>query len=126
MRKRTCNKFFDVLMWTTIYMLPIFIFLIMNYAPNLASQTGEYGFNAYPLADIVRDFFGLGTNLFSDTLVSLFGGDGILPLFNYDDGVFVYLAYLLSVNILHIFVDIILALPRFCHKFLDKFTQDEE
>lgn len=125
MRKRTCKKFFDTFMWTTIYMLPIFIFLIMNYAPNFASQTANYGMLEYTMTDIMVTFGIDGVNLFSSSLEQLFGINGILPLFG-DGGIIFYLSYLISVNILHLFVDIILSLPRFCHKFLDKFTQDEE
>lgn len=115
MRKRTVTHFFDTLMWYLLYLLPIIVFLVA-----LTSMT---------LPDLCAYVSGSPISAISETFVfkelaSLFGSDGILPMFTGSANVFMlyYATYFVYVMLLHLFVDFLVFIPRLAHKWLSKFA----
>lgn len=118
MRKRTINHLSDTIFWYIIYLLPVMCYLIL-----LASRHG----GEVPTITAYFENFNIPvvTDLVTEALLSLFGSDGILPLFGSGVGVPVFSWYI-SMMIIHLAVDFLLFIPRLCHKWLNKFTQNED
>ena len=107
---RKIKKMSDTIFWYSLYMLPI-ILLIINWA-----CAGSISFAG------VFDSVGLNivsNNIVFTALVDVFGSAGVFPIFQ-NTIIFEYLAYFIMLVIIHIMVDILLFIPRFCHKLLDK------
>lgn len=110
MRKRNIAYFFDTLMWYLLYLLPLIAFIIsFCLGQNLTFSSLFFGIGL----DIVSD------NIVLITLVSIFGSTGVFPVFSSND-LLIYLTYFICVFVIHILVDFLLFIPRFCHKLLDK------
>lgn len=110
MRRKSMKCLFDNLFWYTLYMLPILL-LIINW---LCSGTPSFAsVFSYARLDIVSN------NVIFTALVDLFGADSqIMPIFSNND-VLMYLSYFILLMILHIIVDVLLFIPRYCHKILN-------
>lgn len=109
MRKRTIKYLFDNIFWYSIYLLPL-IFALIYWAKtgssDLSTIMSTGGFNI------------LSTNVIYTSLSSLFGADGLLPLFQSPD-ILMYLTYFVSVMIIHLAVDVLLFIVRIGHDWLD-------
>lgn len=108
MRKIKCIA--DTIFWYSLYTLPV-VLLILSYFRG----------TDYSLAQI---FNNVGLNIIStnpiyDVLIQTFGENGFLPVFT-NTIVIEYLSYFIMLMIIHIFVDVLLFIPRFCHKLIDK------
>lgn len=104
-------KFFDNLLWTTVYMLPLIMFI------GMSLRTGDY-------VTFESVFSTLGLSMVSDNIIytavdSIFGVSGVLPLFS-DVGVLMYVTYFASCVCLHFIIDVILWLIRWGHDIIDK------
>lgn len=108
MRKRNINCIFDNLMWYLIYLLPLIIFIILLYNGNNDISISLVLSN-YNL-DIVQ-------NAIINSFSSVLGSEGVFALFTNND-ILSYFAYFISVYICHIFVDIVLFIPRYAHKII--------
>lgn len=105
------SKIFDNLLWYSLYMLPIILIV-------LAWSKGQF----LPLTQVLESagLSLLTNNVVYDALVSMFGSASeYLPTF-LSDGVIEYLAYFIMLMIIHIVVDVLLFIPRYCHKLIDK------
>lgn len=116
MRKRTIKYWADKLLWLVVMLLPLLAFLIMNYAGSDVS---------------IVEIFDTGFNINDDNIVynvidSIFGVNGHLPLYGAGSYIPLYITYLASVVIIQIAYDFIVFLPKLCHKYMHRFTQDEE
>ena len=74
---------------------------------------------------IMVDFFGMdiesaSVSAISQAFIGVFGYDGIFPFFVENSGVLYYFVYFVYVQILHVLVDVLVFIPRFAHKILDK------
>lgn len=108
---RKTKRFYDYLFWYVLYGLPI-ILLIINWCCGQVNSLDTI-FNNAGLS-IIFD------NIIFDTLVTLFGVDStIMPVFANND-ILQFLTYFIMLVIIHISVDVLLFIPRFCHKILDK------
>ncbi len=109
MRKRTIKYLCDNIFWYTIYLLPVIFALIYWFktgSSNLSTIMSTGGFSI------------LSTNVIYTSLSSLFGVDGIFPLFQSPD-ILMFLTYFVSVMIIHLAVDVLLFIVRLAHDWLD-------
>lgn len=107
---RKIKNISDYIFWYSLYMLPI-ILLVLNWC--CAGQISFAG-----VFDIV------GLNILTDNIVftaltGVFGVGGVFPVFQ-NTIILEYLTYFIMLVIIHIMVDVLLFIPRFCHKLLDK------
>jgi len=119
MRKRTITHFFDTLMWYLLYLLPVLVFLFALLAmplPDLCSYVSNSPISA------IKDTF------IFEALDSVFGANGLLPLFSGSANVFLlyYATYFISVMLLHLFVDFLVFIPRLAHKWMSNFGGSKE
>ena len=71
--------------------------------------------------------FGINdTNIIYSTLDEMFGQSGIFPLFNTGSPYLLYFTYLIVIELIHLFVDFIVFIPRLAHKWFDAFTRTED
>ena len=111
MRKRTINCIFDNLLWYGVYLLPLLaLLLVLVRTGNLITISGL-------LQNLGIEIFSSGV-LF-DTLNSIFGASGVVPLFVGTD-ILIYLTYFVSCVLLHLCVDFLLFIPRIADYFLNK------
>lgn len=112
MRKRTISCLLDNLMWFLIYMLPLICFIV------ILCKTGQ----VTSLSECMSSC-GLGVltnNVVYTALNSIFGADGVLPLFVSAD-ILLYFSYFVCVWLCHLAVDVLLFLVRYAHKLMDNF-----
>lgn len=75
-----------------------------------------------PSLDFVMQKIGIcinDTNVIYKGLADIFGSNGVIPLI-YNNSILYYVSWLFMVELLHIFVDFLLFIPRWLHKFLEK------
>lgn len=111
MRKRNFAYFVDKLFWVLIAVLPIAILLLSWF---------RLGSTELTLASVLADFGVSQNNIIYTTLSSLLGSSGsIFEMFT-NSGILLYFTYFVGIELLHLFVDFLLFLPRWCQKFLHK------
>lgn len=74
---------------------------------------------------IMVDFFGMDINAAPVSMVAevynnIFGVDGIFPFFQDNSGFMYYFVYFVYIQVIHVLVDVLVFVPRFAHKILDK------
>lgn len=116
MRKRTVNHVAETIFWNIIYFIPVIAYLILLYKGGISTFGSVF--------DTIGLNIAQNSTAFS-SLASLFGTDGILPLFANSD-LLIFFSYYINVFIAHIFVDFILFIPKLAKKWMNKFTQGEE
>lgn len=108
MRKKTIKCLVDEIFWGLIYMLPLFAMLLVTYRTGtlvgVSEAMSSIGFN------VVTD------NFIVNSLASVFGASGVVPMFSND--ILVFMGYFICAWILHIMVDVLLWLPRWFHKLM--------
>lgn len=121
MRKKTISNLADHIFWLLVALLPLIIygFTALSYELTSASETLP------SLMDYLNDF-GISTSAITYTALNdIFGATGILPLFNTDSVVLLYLSYFVTAEIVHLAVDFLLFIPRLSHKWMEKITCTE-
>ena len=108
MRKIKCIA--DTIFWYSLYSLPI-ILLILSYFRGT-----DYSLSAI-FSNVGLDI--ISTNPIYDVLVQMFYTDGFLPVFS-NTVIIEYFSYFIMLVIIHVFVDVLLYIPRFCHKLIEK------
>lgn len=116
MRKKTIKFVADTMFWYLLYFLPVLAFLL--YIWNDSSTV--LSFDSF-LTTIGLDVF--VDNVIIDTLVSLFGSQGVLPLFN-GSTVFIIFGWYISVYLVHLAVDFLLFIPRYAHKLMNSYNSE--
>lgn len=111
MTNKRIYNFFDNLLWSVIYMLPLLLFI------GMSIRTGSW-------VTLDSVFTTLGLTMVSDNIIytaldGIFGASGVLPLFS-DVGVLMYVTYFASCVCLHFIVDVVLWLVRWGHDLIDK------
>lgn len=112
MRKKTFYYIFDTILWALIALLPLIIWVFGNIHNNLE------------LNSIFSTLGVVNSGVVYDTLVGIFGNDGVLPLFSNNSNLALFFTYFVNVSIVHLLIDFILFIPKLCHKWLDKITND--
>ena len=116
MRKKTIKFVADTLFWYLLYFLPVLAFLLYIW-----NGTGvDLSFSTF-LTTIGLDVF--VDNVIIDTMVSLFGPQGVLPLFN-GNTVFIIFGWYISVYLVHLTVDFLLFIPRYAHKLMNDYNAE--
>lgn len=152
MRKRTINNLFDKILWGSLMLLPLVVMVIGVFSDNYlnvqetvinSDLTSTVIFGGYDIERFFSSFCSyyngsdyyfeefVNDSLLYNTFCSIFGVNpntgelGVLAFFG-DGFVPFYLTWIIGVNIAHIFVDVILLLPRICSKFLRKFGAEDD
>ena len=86
------------------------------------AQTGQ--FVSFSSAFSSLGLTGLDTSLVYTSLANIFGSSGVMPIFTNPD-ILLFFSYFIYVNIIHLFVDFLLFIPRLASKWLDSFGGDE-
>lgn len=111
MRQRTQKNLFDNIFWYLIYLLPIIIWIVVSFRTgtiiSLSTALDTMGLKV------------LDNNQIIANLSEIFGNSGVIPMFASAD-VLLYMAYFISVYLIHLFVDFLLFIPRIAHKWLNK------
>ena len=114
MKKKTVLILVDRLFWALILLLPLIILVVGDIHHEIS------------LIDVF-DNLGINTNNFIyTTLLDLFGANGIVPLFTANSALAVYFTYIVIVELLHLFIDFIIFIPRLSHKWLNYLTGADE
>lgn len=121
MRKKTIKFVIDALFWVLISVLPLVyygIYLIHGSEGTLLTFSEFFSSNVLGLLP-------LSSNIIKDGLIAVFGSSGVLPFFADNNIIFDFSAYFVIINLLHLFLDFVLWIPRLAHKFMNKFVSEE-
>lgn len=120
MRKRTMLILVDRLFWAIIWLLPLIAFVVMPLGYQLADAS-----SMLPTLSDVLSQFGISTdNVVYTALTGLFGDNGVIHLFADNSVVMLYFTYFVCVELIHLFVDFIIFIPRLTHKWLNILTRE--
>ena len=110
MRKRNVSYLIDKLFWTLILILPLIVWVaIMIQQKQFIGLTNALiQMNLFPKID----------NSIYTTLLSVFGENGVLPLLQTPD-ILLYFSYYVIVNLIHLFIDFLLFIPKIAMSWLD-------
>ena len=116
MRKKTIYQIADKLFWFIVMSLPLLVWMISanNGNGNFASVMAELGISS--------------DNIVYSTLDALFGSseNSIIHLFTSGSTTMLFFTYFIIIELVHLFVDFIVFIPRLAHKWMSKFTRSEE
>ena len=120
MRKKTFVMILDRVIWAFIALLPVLAFLLV---PLGYSINGSGTSLTLPLfADVLGQFVINDSNFVYTCLDDMFGANGVIAFFELNSPILLYFSYFIIVEIMHLFVDFILFIPKLAHKWLDKLT----
>lgn len=136
MRKRTIKFGLDNIFWYIIYLLPIIVLVVQqigvfkNFSLSDYIQIeAEFAYSDFIFGrslSVVMDSFGFNGISFLSSLFVFLDTSGIISGHFLSSSIFMYLDYFILVNLLHLFVDFILFIPRLAHKWMNTFTQQED
>lgn len=120
MRKRTLNFLIDNIFWYILYILPVLSYLLYLLAEPSSSA------NIVNLADFFDQcgFCFDSSNIIFNTLSSVFGSGGVLPLFSSNTAILI-LTWFVSVYLAHLLIEFLLFIPKLCEKWLKCFTKGD-
>lgn len=121
MRQRTIKNIADRLFWLIVALLPVLIYLCTFISYRFTTVTDTLP----TFAEFISNFGVSQTSVVYTSISDLFGLNGILPLFNNNNSILLYMAYFVSVEIVHLAVDFLVFIPRLAHKFMEKLTINE-
>lgn len=111
----------DKIFWFLISFLPV-IFYISAYLFFSSSEIPSF-------TSFMSETWGIipaPNNIVYSVLYDLFGSAGKFPLVSQvGAGFFYFVSYLIHVEILHVFFDVIVFIPRLAHKWISKAVQDD-
>lgn len=110
MRTKTIETVIDRGFWALLLILPMLAYLVMN------------NHNTATFISVMQQFPMLTNNLIYSTLVDIFGSNGIIPFVDSSSTnvILLYLSYFVSIELIHIIVDVLLFIPKCCVALLDK------
>lgn len=101
--------------WLLLALMPIILYMIA------ARNTG--GETMLTFSEMMSEklqFFTDG-NIIYTTVAETFGSSGVLPILT--DSLTAYASYYISIEILHLIVDVLLFIPRLAHEWMTAFTK---
>lgn len=106
--KRRLSYKLDMLFWFLVSVLPILVYLLVNFHNPAAPDFFEYlsGFAPFSFLE----------EIFDSVTETAFGSSFRLNS---------YLAYCVAVEILHVLFDVVVFIPRLAHKWISKAVQDD-
>ena len=122
MRKKTVSHIADTIFWYVLYFLPIVSYLICilshKQIDGFYLNFEQYLFSSNPL------FSSTMSSPIFVALDSVFGDSGVLPLFNgMSNSILLVLTWFCNVYIVHLCIDFVLFIPRYCHKLMRDYTE---
>lgn len=113
MRTKTIENVIDRGFWALLLVMPILAYLIINHhgSSDFISVLSQFNIN--------------DTNIVYTGLVTIFGSDGYLPFVDTSSTnvLLLYMSYFVCLELVHIFVDVVLFVPKVCVNLLDKYSQ---
>lgn len=122
MRKRNISFWFDTLFWFLMWLMPA-IFYLFNY---LAYDISATGLTIMSFSDFIVQNFGISaTSTLYDSLHTIFSDNNYLGVIDstVSNSLILYFVYIFFIELIHIFTDVILFVPRFAHNFIAKFQE---
>lgn len=120
--KKFCiYELIDKLFWIALALFPLIGYLVSCHQSQNVVDFENY------LASIVMVDIG-DQNLFGNALSMIFGTDNGFFNMIADPGVFIvpYFSYLFVLEFLHVMLDVILFLPRWCHTFMRRYDYEKD
>ena len=114
MTKRTYHYIVEM-GWLLLALMPVILYLVA------ARNTG--GAEMMTFADMMEQklgFFNTG-NVIYTTIDGVFGAEGVLPILT--DGLTAYLTYYITVEIVHLIVDVLIFIPRMAQSWITAFER---
>lgn len=119
MRKKTIKYGLDKILWLFLMLLPLLVYAI---------QAHQFGIEGVTIYDVF--YGGLGFDMTDgiivDAVYSFIGPNGYVPLIDSMNIIPFYIQWLCVVVIVQLVYDFLMFIPKLAHKFMHKFTQDEE
>lgn len=109
-KKKVLMIIIDNLFWMLIMLIPVMVLFISK--QDFSTVLSQFGIN--------------DSNIIYTTLGELFGGSGIFPLFTDSSPYLLFFTYLVVIELMHLFVDFLVFIPRLAHKWFDSFTRTED
>lgn len=124
-KKKVLLTLIDKVFWLLIMLIPVLAYLIMPIGYSIGG--GSETVTALPTFAQALTQFGINdSNIIYGALNDLFGSTGILPLFASDSALLLYFTYLVIIELVHLFIDFLVFIPRIAHKFMDVMTNTED
>lgn len=123
MRKKTINILSERIIWGLILILPLVAWVVSFFSFHIGGGSDTTGLSPLTFNEVLANF-GINTNnVVYTTLDGIFGANSnIINFFNIDSALLLYLTYFCIVEIMHLFVDFIIFIPRLCSKWFDKIS----
>lgn len=125
--KTTKNRFaykLDKVFWWIVALLPVFCYILYVGFGDVKTSTGSL----YTLPDFFVSYVlngsGFADNIVWTTLNEIFGASGVFPIFTSDVPLFIF-NWFIWVELIHVFFDVIVFIPRLAHKWISKAVQDD-
>ena len=109
-KKKMLMIIIDNLFWMLIMIIPVMVLFITK--QDFSVVLAQFGIN--------------DSNVIYTTLVEIFGASGLFPLFKDNSPFLLYFTFLVVVELMHLFVDFLVFIPRIAHKWFDSFTRTED
>lgn len=109
-KKKVLMIIIDNLFWMLIMLIPVMVLFITK--EDFSTVLSQFGIN--------------DSNIIYTTLGELFGGSGIFPIFTDGSPFLLYFTFLVIIELMHLFVDFLVFIPRLAHKWFDSFTRTED
>lgn len=121
----------DCLFWFFLMLYPVIAYLLFLkftpygfQIPQDTSLTISYtvpGFSSFFRYNL--GIWASESNILLKCFSSIFGSSGVIPLFSNDNGVIQYFVYAATVEIFHVLFDVLIFIPRLCHKWIGGLTK---
>ena len=122
MRKRNIGYFLDSIFWLIMWLLPV-LFYLFNY---LSYDISASGLTIASFSTFITQNFGISdTSTLYTSLSTIFADTSYLGVIDntISNSLILYFVYIFFIELIHIFVDVILFVPRFAHNFIAKFQE---
>lgn len=124
--KRTTSRFafkLDKIFWFFIQFFPLLSWCLYLFSFNGYGDAGSSFMSFWTWLN--NQIFGsiMTENVIYTTLIEIFGAYGVFPIFG--TSFLLFITYLVSVEIIHVFYDVIVFIPRLAHKWISKAVQDD-
>lgn len=122
--KTTKNRFaykLDKIFWFLIAIAPLFCYFLYVPFKNIAGESVSL---PQFCVDNFLNGIAFGENPIWNAFYQIFSKDGVFPLFSHE-GAMYFFFWLVSVELIHLFFDVIVFIPRLAHKWISKAVQDD-
>lgn len=111
----------DKLFWWIVAFAPLFCYFL--YVPY-KSISGEPKSVALFLLDNFLSDVAFSANPIWTAFYQIFSKNGVFPLFGSEGALYIFF-WFISVELIHLFFDVIVFIPRLAHKWISKAVQDD-